>query len=67
MVKASELLSIALIVLICHPSTMMIIQILLGSKMGETVTHKKSIDLSDQANKIAGENPCFAYFLDGSR
>lgn len=36
-------------------------------RMGETVTHKKAIDLSIQAKKIATGKPAFTYFLDGSR
>lgn len=36
-------------------------------QMGETLTHKQSIDLSVNAKHIVVENPCFMYFLDGSR
>lgn len=36
-------------------------------QIGETVTHKQSIDLSTNAKHIAIEKPCFMYFLDGSR
>lgn len=36
-------------------------------RMGETVTHKRPIDLLMKARQIEGENPCFTCFLDGSR
>lgn len=36
-------------------------------RMGETVTHKKAIDLSLRAQQIVSQKPCFSYFLDGSR
>lgn len=36
-------------------------------KMGETVDHKKTINLSEKAKQIIGDKPVFSYFLDGSR
>jgi hypothetical protein len=36
-------------------------------RMGETVTHKKAIDLSMKAKQLTGFPPLFSYFLDGSR
>lgn len=36
-------------------------------RMGETVTHKKAINLSKHSKQISTEKPCFSYFLDGSR
>lgn len=36
-------------------------------RIGETVTHKKPIDLSIKAKQISGGKPAFTYFLDGSR
>lgn len=36
-------------------------------RIGETVMHKKEIDLSKHAKRILTEKPCFSYFLDGSR
>ena len=34
---------------------------------GETVEHKTSINLKNEADKIAGQTPLIKYFLDGSR
>ena len=34
---------------------------------GETVEHKTSINLKNEADKIAGQTPLLKYFLDGSR
>jgi len=36
-------------------------------RIGETVTHKKAIDLSGRAKQIVSQFPLFCYFLDGSR
>lgn len=36
-------------------------------RIGETVTHKKPIDLSKKAKQISDRKPAFTYFLDGSR
>lgn len=36
-------------------------------RIGETVTHKKPIDLSIKAKQISDRIPAFTYFLDGSR
>lgn len=36
-------------------------------RIGETVAHKKQVDLLAKSNQIIGQNPCFTYFLDGSR
>lgn len=36
-------------------------------RLGETVTYKKSIDLTLDAKTASNQKPCFTYFLDGSR
>ena len=36
-------------------------------RYGETEMHKKTIPLKEQADQIAGTEPLFKYFLDGSR